>query len=307
MSRWFVFCTGIVLVLFLGQADARLFRVGMLPNAPASCNTCHTSGGGTPRNAFGVAVGGLVTPGGREDFWAPGLAILDSDGDGFTNGQELGDPDGDGVPNPNARATRPGDASSFPQSVVLAVPQDQAVAVVNVTQNGVPVVGATVSLSQSVAGVATLFAWSATTNENGVAVVDIDVAGRSASGYYLVQVTDAAGTVIARRNSVPLNGAYQTAVSVLANASASKVASVGNFPNPFNPATQIRYTLADAGKVTLVVYNTMGQIVARLVDTSQSVGHYTVTWDAQNVASGLYYYKLDVDGVSEIRKMMLLK
>jgi hypothetical protein len=46
------------------------------------------------RNAFGLEVEKLVTAGGREVFWGPALALLDSDGDGFTNGQELGDPEG---------------------------------------------------------------------------------------------------------------------------------------------------------------------------------------------------------------------
>ena len=114
MSKWFSFCVGVAVVLTFSNADARNFRNGLLPNSPASCNTCHTTGGGTPRNAFGLAVQSLVTPGGREAFWGPSLAALDSDGDGFTNGQELGDPDGDGVADPLAKITHPGNASEFP-------------------------------------------------------------------------------------------------------------------------------------------------------------------------------------------------
>ena len=78
----------------VADAEARGFRMQKLPNVPAGCNTCHTSGGGTPRNSFGLAMEALVTPDGREVFWGPELAALDSDGDGFTNGQELGDPEG---------------------------------------------------------------------------------------------------------------------------------------------------------------------------------------------------------------------
>lgn len=307
MSKWFSLCVGFVVVFAFANADARNFRNGLIPNSPASCNTCHTTGGGSPRNAFGLAVQELVTPGGREAFWSPAIAALDSDGDGFTNGQELGDPDGDGIANPLAKVTHPGNASDFPQEVALPGPRSQAVAVVSVTQGGSPVAGATVSLSQSTAGVATNFAWSGTTNANGIATVDISVTSRSASGYYLVQVANASGAVIARAGSVPLNGATQTAVSVNAGAAASKVASLGNSPNPFNPATQIRYTLTDAGLVTLTVYNTLGQEVTRLIHANQTAGAYTVTWDAHNVASGLYYYRLEVDGAAEIRKMLLIK
>ena len=92
----------------------------MIPYAPAGCNTCHTSGGGSPRNPFGLAVEARVTPGGSQEFWGPELAALDSDGDGFTNGRELQDPNGAWRPGQAAPATallvsKPGDASSFPQ------------------------------------------------------------------------------------------------------------------------------------------------------------------------------------------------
>ncbi len=108
---------GLLLTTILCQheASARNFRVSMLPNGSVfSCNTCHTSGGGTPRNPFGLAVQARVTPNGMQAFWDASLAGQDSDGDGFTNGQELGDPDGDGIATPGATITNPGDASSKP-------------------------------------------------------------------------------------------------------------------------------------------------------------------------------------------------
>lgn len=109
---------GLLLITILCQheASARNFRVSMLPNGSVfSCNTCHTSGGGTPRNPFGLAVQARVTPNGMQAFWDAQLAALDSDGDGFTNGQELGDPDGDFQNIGSASlVTNPGDASSKP-------------------------------------------------------------------------------------------------------------------------------------------------------------------------------------------------
>jgi hypothetical protein len=109
----------------LTPADARGFRGNMMPNTAAvgaSCNTCHTSGGGTPRNGFGLAIEALVTPGGTEVFWGPALAALDSDGDGVPNGVELGDPtgswtEGSDQPGDAALVTHPGDDSSFIQTV----------------------------------------------------------------------------------------------------------------------------------------------------------------------------------------------
>ena len=96
--------------------DARSFRPGLIPNGTVfNCSNCHlrSSGGGT-RNPFGNAVFSIVRGGGFVEFWSPALAALDSDGDGFTNGEELGDPDGDGIPDASAELTNPGVASSRP-------------------------------------------------------------------------------------------------------------------------------------------------------------------------------------------------
>lgn len=87
-----------------------------MPNGTVfNCQTCHISaGGGGARNAFGNEVALRVAPGSLDPFWTPALAALDSDGDGFTNGQEVGDPDGDGTPVPGAVVTNPGDPTSKP-------------------------------------------------------------------------------------------------------------------------------------------------------------------------------------------------
>ena len=93
----------LVAVLFLGgvvaeEADARSKRVRQVPNgSAASCNTCHTAGGGSPLNPFGLEIvtNFLTASGPAGDvIWGPELAALDSDGDGASNGAELGDPEG---------------------------------------------------------------------------------------------------------------------------------------------------------------------------------------------------------------------
>ena len=97
---------------------ARSWRVSQVPNGNGfSCTLCHVRPTGAgPKNAFGDAVGGVVGRGSRAEFWSAALAQLDSDGDGFTNGQELGDPDGDGEPIPEAQVTHPGDPASKPET-----------------------------------------------------------------------------------------------------------------------------------------------------------------------------------------------
>ncbi len=80
-----------------------------------------------------------------------------------------------------------------------------------------------------------------------------------------------------------------------------------NYPNPFNPTTQISYILPKAGKVTLVVYNLLGKEIESLVNRVQNPGSYTVTFDAKDLPSGIYYYKLNVGDVTEIKPMTLIK
>lgn len=80
-----------------------------------------------------------------------------------------------------------------------------------------------------------------------------------------------------------------------------------NFPNPFNPTTNIRYSIAEHVDVNLNVYNVLGQRVATLVNTSQAAGQYTVTFDASNLASGVYVYRLQAGGNIITRKMLLVK
>jgi hypothetical protein len=81
-----------------------------------------------------------------------------------------------------------------------------------------------------------------------------------------------------------------------------------NYPNPFNPSTTIRFDLARTGPVTLKVYNVLGQVVATLIDNQAlSNGTYSVTWNAENLSSGMYVYKIEAGGVVESKKMTLLK
>lgn len=80
-----------------------------------------------------------------------------------------------------------------------------------------------------------------------------------------------------------------------------------NYPNPFNPTTNIRFAIPKSGNVKLSVYNILGQEVANLVNDVKEAGTYTIKWDASNLASGLYIYRLESAGQVISKKMTLLK
>ncbi len=80
-----------------------------------------------------------------------------------------------------------------------------------------------------------------------------------------------------------------------------------NYPNPFNPTTSISYSLAKRSNVTLKVYDILGNEIATLVNTTQGVGNHEVNFDASNLSSGLYIYKIQAGGFVQSKKMMLLK
>ena len=88
-----------------------------------------------------------------------------------------------------------------------------------------------------------------------------------------------------------------------------RVALEQNFPNPFNPTTQIQFSLTSAQQVSLDVYNVVGQRVATLLnDASRGAGSHTVTFDASRLSSGVYFYRLALqNGEQMTRKMMLVK
>jgi hypothetical protein len=80
-----------------------------------------------------------------------------------------------------------------------------------------------------------------------------------------------------------------------------------NFPNPFNPSTEIQYALPKESKVTLAVFSPLGQEVARLVDGMQPAGSYRVSWSGTGKPSGVYFCRLQAGGASLTRRMVLLK
>ena len=80
-----------------------------------------------------------------------------------------------------------------------------------------------------------------------------------------------------------------------------------NYPNPFNPTTTIEFSIPEATKVTLTIYNILGEKVDVLVNSELEPGKYSYKWSGKNLATGLYIYELRTDNFVSVKKMLLLK
>jgi hypothetical protein len=130
-----------------------------------------------------------------------------------------------------------------------------------------------------------------------------------ASGSSLID----AGTIIPGRpyaGSAPDLGCFEFGlVSDLKNEVNHKVGYYlsNNYPNPFNPSTEIAYQIPSSSHVTITIYNILGKVVETLVNEDKSAGTYYVKFNAANLASGIYFYSLKTDNYVQTKKMILMK
>ena len=80
-----------------------------------------------------------------------------------------------------------------------------------------------------------------------------------------------------------------------------------NYPNPFNPATRIQFSLPSSTYITLKIYNFLGQEIETIAKGNYNEGRFLVNWNAKNLASGVYYYVLNYNGIAYTKKMLLIK
>jgi len=118
--------------------------------------------------------------------------------------------------------------------------------------------------------------------------------------------------VVNVHGSVNMNGQIESVFDAKVREIPTEFALSQNFPNPFNPTTNIRYSIPESSVVTLTIYNMLGQQVRTLVNSQQDAGYYTVTWDGSNefgskVASGIYIYRISAGKFNSTIKMNLLK
>ena len=83
--------------------------------------------------------------------------------------------------------------------------------------------------------------------------------------------------------------------------------AISNYPNPFNPSTTIKYNLPTEAQVKLEIYDILGRQIATLEDGQKPAGYHQIVWDASDMSSGVYFYKLTAGNYNETRRMMLVK
>ena len=127
--------------------------------------------------------------------------------------------------------------------------------------------------------------------------------------YSFVDESAHGNTYYYRLKQVDLDGTFELSKILTVNGAIPlRYALEQNYPNPFNPRTSITFQLKKDGKVTLKIYNAVGQCAATLVDGKKmKAGSHNISWNAANFPSGLYFYKISVNDFQSVKKMLLVK
>jgi hypothetical protein len=122
------------------------------------------------------------------------------------------------------------------------------------------------------------------------------------------EVMEYSETLTFESNMIVGNGFNTFGLSHERDLSQPKAYSIGEaYPNPFNPVTSFEYTMPEDGMVQVSVYDISGRMVTELVNGYMSAGTYPVTWDANNLSSGVYMIHMISSDFSTMQKVMLIK
>ncbi|MCK4559582.1 MAG: T9SS type A sorting domain-containing protein [Calditrichia bacterium] len=129
--------------------------------------------------------------------------------------------------------------------------------------------------------------------------------------YYKVKVVDYAGNESSYSNVRSFNeyhdGFPKHAGTRDENSIPTKFELKQNYPNPFNPVTKIKFDLPEESQVNLLVYNSMGQVVATLLNDHLGAGRYTMDFNADQLPSGVYFYRISAGKFTDVKRMLVIK
>lgn len=124
---------------------------------------------------------------------------------------------------------------------------------------------------------------------------------------FINKFADTLGVPNSGNNTVTFHNISITGINPISGSTPEKFSLMQNFPNPFNPSTSIRFDLQESGFTKLYIYDVLGKTLSTLVNENLRAGSYEVNWNASDYPSGVYFYRLESGGFSEVRKMVLVK
>ncbi|HEY3251593.1 MAG TPA: T9SS type A sorting domain-containing protein [Ignavibacteria bacterium] len=151
---------------------------------------------------------------------------------------------------------------------------------------------------------------TSTTNYSPVLQVNNQPGIRVKAGYRIAP-TDSCLSIWSKNDGTGMYSTYGcdnfTGITSNNNQIPSEYSLSQNYPNPFNPVTNIKFSVPQVSFVKLIVYDITGREVASLVNQQMNAGVYTVDFNASNLSSGVYFYRINTEGFSDVKKMMLVK
>jgi hypothetical protein len=189
---------------------------------------------------------------------------------------------------------------------------------VELTSFGASVIGSTIKLNWQTATELNNYGFeierkvgssqSSVGNYEKIGFVNGNGNSNSPKSYSFVDDNVSAGRYSYRLKQIDNDGQYEYSKTIEVDlGTPSKFELSQNYPNPFNPATTIQYIIPQTGNVKLILYNILGQEVKTLINEMKEAGTYTINFNASELNSGMYLYKIESNGFTQTRKMTLLK
>ena len=126
--------------------------------------------------------------------------------------------------------------------------------------------------------------------------------------YSFIDKSVSSGKYLYRLKQIDFDGTFTYSKEVEINFAAPLTFSLSqNYPNPFNPTTTIKYTLPEASNVKLTLINALGEKVMDLVNGKENSGNHEIKLNGSNLASGIYFYRLQTEKYTAVKKLILLK